>query len=191
MALYRDLLAIAADQHGLFTVQDVVRAGASPTAVVKLAARHVIDRLSHGIYRIPELAGDRFAQYQEALLLCQGSVLSHDTALDLHELCDINPTRLHVTLPTSIRTPRRSLPAWLEIHRRRIEEGETTYVEGLAIVTPARAILDGIEANLGQRFIDEALAAAQSRNLLSKSERRQIDVALAAQRLRQLTKAEQ
>jgi predicted transcriptional regulator of viral defense system len=29
--------------------------------------------------------------------------LSHDTALDLHELCDINPAQIHITIPTAYR----------------------------------------------------------------------------------------
>ena len=33
-------------------------------------------------------------------------VLSHDTALDLYELCDINPARIHITIPTAYRLPK-------------------------------------------------------------------------------------
>lgn len=38
-------------------------------------------------------------------------VLSHDTALDLHELCDINPAKVHLTLPPDY-SPRRLGGDW-------------------------------------------------------------------------------
>jgi hypothetical protein len=30
-------------------------------------------------------------------------ILSHDTALDLHELCGINPAQIHITIPAAYR----------------------------------------------------------------------------------------
>lgn len=189
MAQYRRVLEIAAEQHGLLTMADAVAAGISRNTIIKLASRGVLERVAHGIYRIPELAGDPLGQHQAALLMFQGGALSHDTALDLHGLCDINPTRLHLTLPTGRRVPRKAVPAWLVLHRGRLEEGDITWHQGLAIVTPARAIIEGIEGNVGQRFIEEAMDAARRRGLLSAREQQAIETAAVTQRLHQLTRA--
>lgn len=188
MTRFRELLPRAVDQHGLLTPEDAVAIGATGHVLVQLAHRGLLERVGRRIYRVPELAGDPLEQYQEALLRLRGGVLSHDTALDLHDLCDINPTRVHVSVPAHLRI-RAEVPAWLTIHHRDLTERETTWHEGLAIVTPARAILDGIESHVGQRFIDEAREAATSRGLLSTRDAQVVERALVAERLRQLDAA--
>jgi len=189
MNLYRLILPSAAEQHGLVTPADAVAVGGTRMGLVLLERRGIIERLAHGVYRIRELAGDRLEQHQEALLRFPTAVLSHDTALDLHELCDINPAKIHITVPRRLRV-RKEVPAWLALHRRNLDEAEIAWHEGLAIVTPARAILDGIETNVGQRFIDEALEAARRKNLLRTRDERTIEMALLNQRVHQLERAD-
>lgn len=188
MTFYRQILPRAAEQHGLVTQADALAVGATRLGLVFLERRGIVERVAHGVYRIPELAGDRLEQHQEALLRFPGAVLSHDTALALYELCDINPAQIHITVPRRLRI-RKEVPAWLAIHRRDLGEGETTWHEGLAIVTPARAILDGIETNVGQRFIDEALDTARRKNLLHTRDEHRIELALVKQRADQLERA--
>lgn len=185
MTLFRRLLPRAADQHGLLTPTDALAEGGTRMALVMLARRGTLERITRGIYRVPELAGDHLEQYQEALLRFPAGVLSHDTALDLHELCDINPAKVHITVPARLRI-RGEVPAWLTIHRGTLAEHEVTRLDGLAIVTPARAIIDGIEANVGARFVDEAREAARRRNLLTTREQQAVEKAFLTQRLGQL-----
>jgi predicted transcriptional regulator of viral defense system len=188
MTRYRELLPRAVAQHGLLTPDDAVAIGGTAHVLVQLAHRGQLERVGRRIYRVPELAGDPLEQYQEALLRLPAAVLSHDTALDLHDLCDINPIKVHVTIPAATRI-RAELPAWLTVHRRDLADGETTWHEGLAIITPARAIIDGIETHVGQRFIDEAREAATRRGLLSTREAQAVERALVAERLHQLNAA--
>ena len=188
MTLFRRLLPRAADQHGLLTPTDALAEGGTRMALVMLARRGTLERITHGIYRVPELAGDRLEQYQEALLRFPAGVLSHDTALDLHDLCDINPAKVHITVPARLRI-RGEVPAWLTIHRDTFAENEVTWLDGLAIVTPARAIVDGIAAALGDRFVDQAIAAARERNLLTTREEQRVELARTMQRARHLQNA--
>lgn len=181
MTLYRRLLPHAADQHGLVTTEDAREEGGTLMALVMLARRGALEHVDRGIYRVPELAGDRLGQYQEALLRFPGAVLTHDTALDLHDLADVNPRRVHVTLPKGFRA-RKEVPPWLEIHRAGLAPADVTYHEGLAIATPARAIIDAIHADLGQRFVGQAIENARRRNLLTTREERAVEQALAARR---------
>ena len=60
-------------------------------------------------------------QYMEATLWPRGgAVLSHDTALDLHELCDVNPAKVHVTVPVAARIRRQAPPAYA-VHVRDLD----------------------------------------------------------------------
>lgn len=181
MTLYRRLFARAADRHGYVTTEDALQEGGTRMALVMLAQRGTLEHIDHGVYRVPELAGDPLGQYQEALLRLPGAVLSHDTALELQDLADVNPRRVHLTLPPTHRL-RRKIPGWITLHRARLDPVDVTAHEGLEIVTPARAILDAIQDNLGARFVEQALATARKRNLLTTPEEQRIKRAIRRQR---------
>jgi predicted transcriptional regulator of viral defense system len=92
-------------------------------------------------------------------------VLSHDTALDLHELCDVNPVQIHITIPTAYRL-QKPVPKLYDLHQRDLDEDEKTRYEGIAVVTPQRAILDGIESGLRTDLLRQAIDSARHRGLL-------------------------
>ena len=188
MNRYRQLVAIAAGQHGLVTSADAAADGVQRVLLVQMARRGVLEKVDRGIYRVPELAGDPLAQYQEALFLLPGAVLSHETALDIHDLCDVNPRQVHVTVVAGTRV-RKTLPKWLAVHLGPLDPEDVTGHEGLAIVTPARAILDGITAALGDRFVDQAIATARERNLLTTRDEQKVELARTTKRTRQLREA--
>jgi predicted transcriptional regulator of viral defense system len=181
--LFPQLLERALDQHGLLTPEDAQAIGANDSALRLMVHRGTLERIGFGIYRVPQLAGDRLAQYQEALLRIRSEgALTHDTALDLHDLCDINPAKVHVTLAPSTRLRRRQ-PDWLVVHRGRLDESDLTWLEGLRIATPGRAILDGIATHIGDRFVDQALDTGRVRGLLGTTDLRRIEIARAKARL--------
>lgn len=188
MNRYRQLVAIAADQHGLVTSAGAAAVGVQPVLLVQMARRGVLDKVARGIYRVPELAGDPLAQYQEALLLLPGAVLSHETALDLYDLCDVNPRQIHVTVEAGTRI-RKVLPGWLAVHRGPLEPEDVTGHDGLAIVTPARSIVDGSTSALGDRFVDQAIETAGERNLLTTREEQGVELARTTERARRLQRA--
>jgi predicted transcriptional regulator of viral defense system len=97
-------------------------------------------------------------------------VISHDSALDLWDLCDVNPARIHVTVPRSARLRRRT-PQTYEVHERDLDPGELSNIGGIAVVTPVRAILDGVERHLDRRLVDQAIDNANRRGPLSPDER--------------------
>jgi len=181
--LFPQLLERALDQHGLLTPEDAQAIGANDAALRLMAHRGTLDRVGFGIYRIPQLAGDQLAQYQEALLRVRNdAALTHETALDLHDLCDINPALVHVTVAPGTRL-RRRLPAWLVVHRGHLDAHDLTWHEGLRIATPVRAILDGIATHIGDRFVDQAVETGRNRGLLGAADLRRIDIARARARL--------
>lgn len=180
MTLMQQMYAIAADRHGYLVPEDVREAGGSAMALVMLAQRGTLNHIDRGIYRLPALADDPLARQQEALLRLPGGILSHDTALALAHLADVNPQRVHVTMPPGYQL-RKHLPGWIVVHRARIEPQETTYIAGLAITTPVRTIVDSIEGTVGGRFAEQAFTTARRRNLLSASDERRIRQVLSGQ----------
>ena len=78
------------------------------------------------------------------------------------------------------------LPEWLAVHRGPLEPEDVTGHQGLAIATPARAIVDGITSALGDRFVDQAIETAHERNLLTTREEQRVELARTVERARQL-----
>lgn len=160
------LLDVANGQYGYVTADDARALEIDPTVLRVMHHRGTLNRLSRGLYRFPIVPSTALDQYMEATLWPGTAVvLSHETALDLHDLCDVNPARIHLTVPADYRL-RRDLPAAYELHPRSLDTADVTRYEGIAIVTVRRAILDGIETGLGGHLIEQAIVNAERRGLL-------------------------
>jgi predicted transcriptional regulator of viral defense system len=165
-----ELLDVATGQYGYVTAEDARGCDVDPVQLRLMSHRGLLERLAHGVYRFPVVPTTALDQYMEAVLWPRiPTVLSHGTALDLHALCDVNPARIHLTVPAGYRL-RRTVPAAYELHRRDLDPADITRHEGIPIVTVYRAILDEIEANLGGHLIDQAIKTARRRGLVTPTE---------------------
>ncbi len=167
---YAELFEIASDQNGFITTEDVRDLGGTPQVLIDMHRHGHVDRVGHGLYRFRAfLAGPLDELMQATLWPRRQGVISHDTALDLWDLCDVNPARIHVTVPKAARL-RRATPPLYEVHVRDLNPADITRFEGIRVVAPARAILDGIERHLDRRLIDQAIDAARRRGLVTRDE---------------------
>lgn len=183
---YLTLLDVANGQYGYVTADDARDVGVDPAQLRLMHHRGLLDRLAVALYRFPIVPTTALDQYMEATLWPRTTtVISHETALDLHDVCDINPARIHLTVPPDYRL-RRDLPSMYELHLRALGASDVTAHEGIPIVTVRRAILDGIDARLGGQLIDQAVATAKRRGLLGRKDLDEI-TALRESR-RELTK---
>ncbi len=68
-------------------------------------------------------------------------VWSHETALDLYELCDIMPAKLHLTVPHNFR---KSIPisSVLKLYYADLREKDWTEQQGYRVTTPIKTLLD-------------------------------------------------
>jgi hypothetical protein len=62
--------------------------------------------------------------------------------LAVYEISDVNPSRVHITVPKSARLRRRK-PKWIVIHRGDLPLADVTLHEGLPVTTVAKSVLDG------------------------------------------------
>ena len=167
---YTELFEVATGQNGYVTTDDARDLGATVQVLVDMHRHGQLERVAHGVYRFPAFpTGPRDELMQATLWPRRLGVISHDSALDLWDLCDVNPARIHVTVPKAARI-RRAAPALYEVHVRDIAPADITRFEGIPVVTPLRAILDGIERHLDARLIDQAIDAARRRGLITGDE---------------------
>jgi predicted transcriptional regulator of viral defense system len=73
-------------------------------------------------------------------------------ALELHGLSDVNPTKIHLTVPRAHRV-QREIPAAYALHREDLDPRDITAHDGIPIVTPTRAVLQAHAAGLGPALI--------------------------------------
>lgn len=166
--IYTELLELAQDQHGYLRAEDVRHAGFDPKRLVDYERRGIAERVAYGVYRMRGIPPDELDEYMRATLWPMGAgVLSHETALDLYELCDVNPAHIDVTVPHGYRT-HRPLPTPYRLHRRDLAKWETARLRGLPIVTPLRAILDAVETRVRGELIEQAIQTAEQQSLITR-----------------------
>lgn len=161
-----ELYALAEEHDGLFPSKEARALGIKDSVLVRLAQRGRLERMSRGVYRIAHYPADRLAQYREAILWARASqgpehaALSHETALVLYGISDVNPSHVHLTVPLSARL-RRERPKWITIHRADLVDDEIHFHEGLPVTAVARSIMDVLatthRAEIARQAIIEAL----------------------------------
>jgi len=167
--IYNRLAELAADNYGYITTAQAQEAEINPDRLLELARRGQLERRGTALYRMPLIPPTPLDPYREATLWPRGTeaVLSHETALDLHGLSDVNPAKIHISVPRAHR-PRRKLPAQYRLHREDLRDDEVTVYEGIPIVTAAKAIRQ--TRQLGPALLRQAIEEGRRRGLVSEAE---------------------
>lgn len=157
-SVYEAVFELGADNYGFVTQDDAQMLGIPAQRLVVLFHRGLLERRRQGLYRVSALPVTPLDSYMEATLWPIGArgVLSHETALELHGLSDVNPAKIHITVPAHHRT-RRTVPAQYVVHHADLDPGEVTTHEGVPIVTAACAIRQAQAAHLGPALIHQAI----------------------------------
>jgi predicted transcriptional regulator of viral defense system len=132
---------LAARQHGVFTVDQLVDCGFTASGVRKRAAAERLHRIHRGVYSLapPDLLGYKGRFMAAVLAAGPGAVLSHREAAHLHNLRSTSRRRIDVTVPHGVK---RTIEEVI-IHRSRtLADKDVTTVEGIPCTTTARTLLD-------------------------------------------------
>jgi predicted transcriptional regulator of viral defense system len=170
-----ELYVLAEEHDGLLTSKEARALGIRDSVLVRLMQRGRLERMSRGVYRIAHYPTDRLAQYREAVLWAQAShhgperiALSHETALVLYGISDVNPSRVHLTVPTSARL-RREHPEWIMIHRADLTEQEISQHEGMSVTTVERSVMDVLSTTHRTDIARQAISDALREGLLNSA----------------------
>lgn len=160
----RRLQALAVRQAGYFTAEQAMEVGYSHQAQKYHVDRESWTRVARGLFRLPDWPAREEDVYVRWRLWSHDlAVVSHQSALSLHRLGDVNPALVHLTVPRGFRARdpavalhRGSLPA------ADVEEREA----GFRLTTPERSLLDAAAAELTQEQVDAAVADAVEEGLV-------------------------
>ena len=170
------LFAMAEGQQGYFTSKQAAEAGYQ----LGSQAHHVKSgnwtRVERGIYRLT-----RFPQSSEEQLVIYAlwsrnragepeGVYSHQTALSIHELSDLNPAKLHMTVPAAFRRTAKT-PNVLVLHRANLSQTDIEPRQGFAVTRPLRTIADLAAAESTSRdIVEQALIEGRRRGVITARE---------------------
>jgi predicted transcriptional regulator of viral defense system len=170
------LYEIAEGQQGFFTTKQAKAIGfAENTHPYHVQVGNWI-REHRGIYR---LASFPRGEHPDLMLWSLWSrnraeavhgVYSHQTALSLHDLSDVMPAKLHMTVPTSFRR-NSEIPRVLVLHFADLPQSDIGVAHGVRVTRPMRTILDllaGGEVPLA--ILRQALREGLRRGLIRRSE---------------------
>jgi predicted transcriptional regulator of viral defense system len=185
----RRLFGLAEQQQGFFTTKQAKAAGfAENTHPYHVQAGNWI-REHRGIYRLalfptpdrPDLVlWSLWSRNRKEEI---EGVYSHQTALSLHELSDLNPAKLQMTVPAHFRR-NSDIPGIVVLHYHDLSRSDIQTGLGYKYTRPLRTILDLIEAGSVERtFIRQALLQAMDRGLITRQQLRSAHLSETARKM--------
>lgn len=170
----RRLFDIAREQGGFFTSRQAREAGFQDSVHPYHVRAGNWLREHRGIYRLAQfpqpdrpdlLLWQLWSQNRDGQT--QGTY-SHATALTLHELSDVMPTKLDMTVPPGFQRMA-ATPDALRLHRRRLKASDMATINGARVTTPLRTLADVVaDGTLAEEHLVQAVEEAIRRGLVRR-----------------------
>lgn len=165
------LFAVAERQQGFFTSKQAEECGIPRSNFHRKLRSGEWMKEQRGIYRLahypitdrPELV--HWSLWSRDKKDRPQGVWSHATALDIHEMSDIMPAKMHMTVPSKFR--RRSIPKHLKLHFGTFEKKDVETWPGYQVTTPLRTVIDVIEEGvIASELIQQAIRDGINKGIL-------------------------
>ena len=168
------LFEIAESQQGFFTAMQAEECGYIRTNHSYYVKNGQWIRELRGIYRLALFPVSEHEQLEKYFLWSQNKegkpqgIYSHETALNYYELSDLNPAKLHLTVPKSFRR-NSEIPRVVKLHTGEISKNEVQNAAGFLLTKPLRTLKDVISSkHTSPEFIKQAIEEALSRGLIRR-----------------------
>jgi predicted transcriptional regulator of viral defense system len=187
-AAFRKLYETAHAQGGFFTARQAREAGYGDSVHPYQVRASNWVREARGVYRLAQFPTPSRPDLMVWQLWSRNrqdepqGVFSHTTALTLHDLSDVMPAKLDMTVPPGFRRMA-AIPDVLRLHRARLSARDIQTIDGVRVTTPLRTLVDVIaEGAIAQELQVQAVDEALKRGLIM---RRQLETARVSTRARQ------
>ena len=166
------LYEVAAAQGGYFTAAQAREAGYAYSQQHYHSSRGNWLRIDHGLFRLRDFPpGERedlirWSLWSRDQKGSPQAAVSHDTALTVHDLSDVMPERVHLTVPRGFR---KRVPAGCVLHFASLAKEDVESRPGYSVTTPLRTLIDVAGSALSQEHLDAAVKEALERGLVRRS----------------------
>jgi predicted transcriptional regulator of viral defense system len=174
------LAALAHAQGGYFTAKQAKEAGYGYRHLDYHETAGNFERVAHGLYRLPTVP---LSEHDDLIRLTLWSrnqkdepqaVVSHESALVLHELSELLPRAVHLTVPPDFR---KAPPLGCILHKATLSARDVEEHLGFRATTPLKTLLEvAAEGRIGQEQLDKAVRDVLARGLVG---RKSLDAAIA------------
>lgn len=152
--------AMAAQQHGVVTRRQLLRAGLSDDVVDVRIGRGLLTRVYRGVFQVGPIVAPRAREMAACLACGSAAFVGHRSAAVLWQL--LPPDSLAMKVEIVMRRGIRRHPA-IRIRRAgSLRDADVTRLDGIPVTTPARTILD-LAASASPRELERAIAEALAR----------------------------
>jgi predicted transcriptional regulator of viral defense system len=168
----RILLSQALEQGGYFTAKQAKQIGYDYPHLDYHVSAGNFERVEHGLYRLPTVPRGEHDDLIRLTLWSRNrndvpqAVVSHESALILHQLTELLPDRIHLSVPPQFR---KSAPRGCVLHKVVLSAEHVEERPGFRLTTPLRTLLDAAVGGVSQEQLEKALKEALSRGLVRRT----------------------
>lgn len=176
---FQELSALADAQAGYFTAAQALALGYGYPVQSHHTSQGSWQRTRHGLFRLSTYPLSRYEHLAELSLWSRNrqgtpqAVVSHHTALAFHELSDLLPEQIHLSVPRGFR---KAAPNGVILHTSAIPADQRQNEHGFQVTSVLRTLQDAASTDLSPELLEQAITQAKERGLISPSQ---------AERLRQ------
>lgn len=163
-----ELYNLASTQDGLFAAAQAKDMGYSDQLLYHYVKTDQIQRVLRGVYRLKHFPPSEHEDLTGIWLWTERqAIFSHQTALALHDLSDILPSNITLTLPIEWKTRRVRFPKGVIPYYQIIPKQDLTWYGAIPVTTPVRTVIDCANAGVEPKIIKQAVQEGISRGLFS------------------------
>ena len=169
----RALIEVAREQEGYFTAAQALSVGYTYRQQHHHKSRGNWEYIDHGVYRLrtfPESEYEDLIRWSLWSRNRRGEIqatISHETALTIHELGDVMPSKTHLTVLPGFR---KKIPGGCILHKAMLQPNEIEHRRGFNVTTPLRTLLDMTNSFISQDLLEGAVRDALERGVVQRKQ---------------------
>jgi len=164
---WNKLFEMASEQKGYFLTQQANELGISSPSLNQQKNRGYIESVFHGIYRFSQFPISNNEDLMVIWLWSKGEgIFSNETALLHHQLSDVLPRKIHITLPPS-HSRQRKPPKGVIPYYDDVPDDDITWHGELPFTSPERTLRDLAKKKFDQELIEQAIKKTLLNDILT------------------------
>lgn len=163
------LRTIANTQCGFVTAKQAGEASITQASLSMMVKREKLERVDRAIYRVPFIEPTIYDRYMLALLWtgCEEAALSHATALETYDVCDIEPRAIDISIAADRRI-RKAGGEGYAIHCETIPSSDLCWWENMRRTKLATAISQCTDDGVSSHVLLQAIEKGLAKGLITK-----------------------
>lgn len=170
-------------EAGVLTSKQIEEMGISRVSITNWVKKGLIERVSRGVYILPNDLIDTLFIIQSK---CKKGIYSHETALMLHDLSDYTPSKNIMTLPIGYNVHRLKNELvefhWIknEIHELGVMTIKSPYGNEIKVYDLERTVCDIIKY---RKKMDRAIVNSSLKEYINRSDAKRFKLTIYAKKL--------